>query len=347
MKKKILFIGTGGTIASVASEDGLQPGFLAEELLDFFPEAVEMADITAMQLCSFDSTNLHPDHWKQMAQAVLKNYHTYDGFVIGHGTDTISYSASALSFALQGLSKPVVFTGSVLPLGAPKSDAKQNFTDSVRVASSDLVQEVCVCFHQEIIHGTRARKITNEATKITNEKMGVYASINLHLAGTIDVGRVVGKKIHFTEKPKQKNSVLECLDQFDKSVGLIKLFPGLEATILKKFSDKKAIIIEAFGPGNIPFAYGDWLPQIEALTQKEVLVVVTTQNPFGEVDMEKYEVGQKALSVGAIPAHDMITETALVKCMWILGNYSESSFAEKKALFLKNVCGEILNESVL
>jgi L-asparaginase len=340
-KKKILFISTGGTFASVKTEKGLKPKFTVEELLKFFLEAKEIADIDVLQLFNLDSTNIHPNHWTKMAESVAENYKKYDGFIIGHGTDTISYSSAALSFALKGILKPVVFTGSVLSIEEPGSDAKINFIDSVRVASNELIKEVCVCFHSEIIKGTRARKVTNEATKITNEKIGVYSSINLHLVGTVDLGKIVGNKIYFIKNGYPKKSKFDLLPKFSSEVGLVKIFPGISSSVLDCYQSKKAIIIEGFGPGNIPFAYSNWNKKIKEFTKNGIPVFIATQNPFGEVDMEKYETGQNAMDAGAIPCYDMTTESALVKLMWILGNYPNCDMKKIKELFLNNVCGEI------
>ena len=341
-KKKILLIATGGTFASISTSNGLKPGFNVEELLKFFPEAKEIADIDGIQLCNLDSTNVHPKHWTDMAKTIAENYDKYDGFIISHGTDTMQYSSAALSFALKDILKPVVFTGSVYSIEEPGSDAKMNFVDSVRVASSDLVKEVCVCFHHDIIKGTRARKVTNEATKITNEKMGVYSSINLHLVGSVDIGKIIGNKIYFSKNNYPQNSSIELLPNFNLDIGHIKFYPGLEGNILDMYKNKKAIVIEALGPGNIPFDYSNWLEKIKKFTEDGISIFVTTQNPFGEVDMEKYEVGQKAMNAGATPCYDMIPETALVKLMWILGNYPNYNADQIKKLFLKNICGEIL-----
>lgn len=342
MKKKILFIATGGTIASTRTAEGLKPGFEGEELLKFFPEATAIADIDVFQLCHLDSTNLHPKYWTLMAQAVADNHEKYDGFVIGHGTDTLGYSSAALSLALRGIGKPVIFTGSVLPLEDPGTDAKRNFTDSVRVAASDKVKEVCVCFEHTIIKGTHLRKITNEATQVTNEKIGVYSSINLHFIGTLEIGKVIENEIYFTKNGHPKNTKLELKEKFDENtVGLVKIFPGLSSDVLDTYKDKKAVVIEGFGPGNIPFDYSHWLEKIAELSAAGIAVFVNTQCPFGEVDMSYYEVGQEAQKAGATPCYDMITETALVKLMWITGNYPDYDATQIKELFLTNLCREI------
>jgi L-asparaginase len=340
-KKKILLIAMGGTFASINTPDGLKPGFNADKLLSSFTEAKKLADIDSLQISNLDSTNIHPKHWTIMTKAVADNYDKYDGFVISHGTDTMHYSSAALSFALKGIQKPVVLTGSALSIQEPESDAEMNFIDAVRVASSDLVKEVCICFHHNIIKGTRGRKITNEATKITNEQLSVFSSINLPLIGTISENKIIKNK-DYAARAQSKNSHLEIFPKFDLSVGHIKLFPGLEASILDNFKNKKTVVLEAFAPGNIPFDYSNWLEKIRELTKKEMLVFVTTQCPFGEVNMKLYEVGQKAMNAGAIPCHDMTPETALVKLMWILGNFPKHKPKQIKNLFLKNICGELL-----
>jgi len=338
--KKILFIATGGTFACIKGKDGLKPKFSIKEFLKFFPEAEKMADIQGKQLFNLDSTNLSPKHWKEMAQVVYDNYSDYDGFIISHGTDTMPFSSAALSLALKDLSKPVVFTGSVFPAENPNSDARKNLLDSISVVVSNKVKEVCICFHGEIIKGTQARKATNEATKITNEKIGVYSSINCHLTGTVTSGKVIENQKYFSHNSHHKKTNLQLHSNFDQDIALIKIFPGQKGEVLKSFTDKKAIIIEAFAVGNIPFENNDYLEHIKKLTKKGIPVFVTTQNPFGEVDMDMYEVGQKAKRAGAVGCGNMTTETALVKLMWILGNFSVQK-EEVEELMLRSFCGEV------
>lgn len=343
-KKKILVIGTGGTIASVETKDGLRPAYKTDELISFFPEAKNIADIDGMMLLNLDSTNIQPHHWSKIAEEIEKQYDKYDGFVITHGTDTMQYTASALSFMLQNLNKPVVLTGSVKSIGEG-SDAKQNFIDSIIVASSDI-KEVCIVFHGKIIKGCKARKVTNEATKVTNENLDVYSSINFHLIGEM-IGTIKenkSRKVVFdgtyntTKKAKDTLKVFSKIDSDD--VLLIKLYPGFKSKIFDKLTDFKGILIEAFGPGNIPFEETIILQKIEMLLNKGIPVFIATQNTFGEVNMELYEVGQKALKAGVIPCKDMTSETALVKLMWIIGNFGDDSNTIKE-LMQKNFIGEI------
>ena len=344
--KKILVIGTGGTIASVHSEIGLRPAYNAEELIAFFPEIKNIADIEGKMLFNIDSTNMQPHHWSEIAKEIEKQYNNYDGFVITHGTDTMQYTSAALSLMLQNLSKPVILTGSVKAVGEYGSDAKQNFIDSIIVACSNIC-DVCIVFHGKIIKGCKARKITNEATKITNQNHDVYTSINYHL-----IGEVIGtlkdngtRKILLFKgyKPVDKYSLRE-LKVFpkidDANVYLIKIYPGFKPEFLDYMKDSKYIILEVFGPGNIPFMENSIIEKIDIFTRKNVLIFITTQNPFGEVDMTLYEVGQRAMRAGAIPCNDMTSEMAIVKLMWTVGNFGGDSKTVKD-IMLKNIAGEI------
>jgi len=345
LMKKILVIGTGGTIAAVQTEAGLRPAYKTEELISFFPEVKKIADVEGKMLFNLDSTNMQPHHWSEIAEEIAKQYEKYDGFVITHGTDTMQYTASALSFMLQNLQKPVVLTGSVKPVGVISSDAKKNFIDAVIVACSNI-EKVCIVFHGKIIKGCKARKITNEATKVTNEKLGVYSSINHHLLGEF-VGELEDNHIrsiifnNWTGSPKIDEKPLVLLSKIDDvDVAIVKIYPGLKPNFFDKLADFKAILIEAFGPGNIPFMENSLIEKIEMLTKKNIPVFISTQNPFGEVDMTLYEVGQKAMKAGAIPCNDMTSETAIVKLMWIMGNFGKDVKTIKK-LMLKNFVWEL------
>ena len=309
-----------------------------------------MADIEGEMLFNLDSTNMQPHHWSEIAEEIGKQYDKYDGFVITHGTDTMQYTASALSFMLQNLNKPVVLTGSVKAIGEG-SDAKQNLIDSVVVACSNI-REVCIVFHGKIIKGCKARKITNEATKITNEKLDVFSSINYREFNLLDhlAGELIGKLEHNgtiriafdngrdAPKPKGKLNVMPKIDSAD--VLMMKLYPGLNPAMFDLLTGFKCIIIEAYGPGNIPFMENSLIEKIGMLTKKGIPVFIATQNAFGEVDMTLYEVGQKAMKVGAIPCNDMTSEAAIVKLMWVMGNFGRDAKTIKK-MMLKDFVGEI------
>lgn len=343
-KKKILVIGTGGTIASIKTKEGLKPAYKTDSLLSLFPEANEIAEISGMELLNLDSTNIQPEHWSKIAEKIEEQYDNFDGFVIIYGTDTMHYTAAALSFMLQNLNKPVILTGSVKAIGKD-SDAKQNFLDSILVASSNI-NEVCIVFHGKIIKGSRAKKVTNEATKITENGMGVFTSINCHLVGRF-IGKVEGiyeRKIVFKEKHKsasgRNKKRLKVLSDLDTNICFLRIYPGFDPKILDKFTNFSCVILEALGPGNLPFSGNLILGKIKKLNDKGVPVFVTTQNPFGEVDMSLYEVGIKGMKAGAVPCNDMTSEVAIVKAMWLFGNFKKDAKKIKK-LMLKNFIGEI------
>ena len=346
VKKKILIIGTGGTIASVKTKEGLRPAYKTVELISFFPEVGKIADIEGRMLFNIDSANMQPHHWSLIAEEIGRQYDNYDGFVITHGTDTMHYTSTALSFMLQNIGKPVVLTGSVNAIEKEGSDARQNFIDSVIVACSGI-DEVCVVFHGKIIKGCKARKVTNEATRITNEDLDVYSSINSHLVGEM-IGKIVEnhkRKIVFNEKCSttgvKDSKKLKVLSKIaDDGVFLVKIYPGFRPDMFDKLADFKCVVIEAFGPGNIPFIENSLVEKIGMLIKRNVSVFVTTQNPFGEVDMNLYEVGQKAMKAGAIPCNDMTSDTALVKLMWIMGNFGDDPKMIREMMMI-NFVGEI------
>jgi L-asparaginase len=337
-QKKILFIATWGTFASIKTSEGLKPGFHIEELLNLFPESKTIAHIDGIQIAHLDSSNIEPKHWTLMTQTIQKNYDAYDGFIIAHGTDTMHYSSAALSFSLKGIQKPVVFTGSVLSPQEENSDAKDNFLDSIRTALSEDLAGVFICFMGLVIHGTHARKMNNESTRISEKYKEVFGSIGLPVVGVISGKKCIRNQNCTYWFKKDAPKFESC---FENVVGNFNLVPWLNSDILEYFQTKKAILIEAFWPGNIPFTYGNWIDAISKISKKGIAIFITTQNPFGEVDMNKYEVGQKALKAWAIPCYDMTPETALVKLMWIYGNHTNPSPEKVKKLFLTNLTGEL------
>lgn len=339
-QKKILFIATGGTFASIKSKNGLKPWFDVQELINLFPESKELAFIDGIQIANLDSTNVEPAYWTKIAECIEQNYAKYDAFIVSHGTDTMHYTSSALSYALKWIEKPVIITGSVLSPEEKKSDAKTNFIESICVAMSDNISWVFICFMGLVIHGNHARKINNEATRDCERNKKVFASINLPVVGVVSTRKFI-KNQNCIYKSGPKHLDISPNNTFSPNIWYFNMIPGLDSSILDAFKDKKAILIETFWPGNIPFSYGNWLKKIEEFTKAWIWIFITTQNPFGEVDMEKYEVWQKAMKAGAIPCYDMTPEAALTKLMWLYGNPKNTQLEKVKKLFLTNVCWEI------
>lgn len=333
-KKNILLLGAGGTITAKMVDGCWRPGeFDAKDLFKFVPEIKDIAHITAIDLFNIDSTNIQPENWLNIAKTIKDNYKKYDGFVIAHGTDTMHYTASALSFLLQNISKPVVLTGSQVPPHQLGSDAKRNMVDSIRVAAETDMHEVMIVFNSKILRGNRAKKFREV-------EFEAFESIGMLPLGIIE------HDIRHTGEHYCNDNVAAELNYFsklEKSVCIQKLTPGYNPEIISKLIELgyKGIILEGFGAGNVPVADNSLIPAIKKAVKMGIPVVVSSQCAIGFSWMYLYECGKKALDAGAIPGHDMISETALTKIMWILGNYPDYDMVQIKKLFLKDVAGEV------
>ena len=327
-KKKILFIGTGGTISSQNSGEGLSPAMDAQELLRYCPDIINYCDVKCIQILNLDSTNMRPGHWILMAQAIEENYNDYDGFVIAHGTDTMAYSASAVSYLIQDSPKPVVFTGAQKPIDVIGSDAIRNLTDAFIVASDDNSHGVQIVFFGSVICGTRARKNFSKS-------FGAFGSINFPEIARIQDGRIA--RFIVDEVPSKPNFY----SYLNPNVGLIKLVPGMSADILNYIINQcDGIVVESFGVGGLP-EYSDFYNQIKEAADKGKVVVMTTQVPSEGSNLGVYRVGSKLKDhLRILEAHDMTTESAITKLMWILGQAKD--FDEAETLFYTTIYHDIL-----
>ncbi|HOD40386.1 MAG TPA: asparaginase [Candidatus Wallbacteria bacterium] len=329
-KPNILLITTGGTITMVHDEKtgSLAPAKSSDELIMHFPEVKKIAHITKKELFNIDSTNIQLNHWQKIASAIFDSYDDYDGFVITHGTDTLAYTAAALSFMLQNLKKPVILTGSQMPLGEIGSDARNNFINSFIAATKDI-NEVAILFGEKIIRGTRAKKISAF-------HLNAFESVNEKPIG--EVGLVI-KLFEHRRMPCRKKLTVE--SNFNKNVFLLKMFPSISPRIFDKIIEMgyEGIVIEGFGAGNIPTNENSILPGIERAIARNIAVVIGTQCLLGEVDLNLYEVGMKAAKIGAIAAFDMTLETTLCKLMYALGKSGD--LKEIKKIMKTDICGEI------
>lgn len=308
--KKILIIATGGTIASCQTAEGLAPGVSSQALRDSVPEASEFCTLDAIQLLNIDSTNIQPEHWLMMVQTIEENFAAYDGFVITHGTDTMAYTAAALSYLIQNPGKPIVLTGSQKPLLSPITDAKKNLMDALRFACQKDVSGVYLVFSGEAILGTRAKKVRSKS-------YAAFASINYPVAAFIDGSRV----IRYMDQ-----SSAEQLPRFYHTlvprVFVLKLIPGMEPDILDYICDHyDAIIIESYGVGGLPFVdQRNFLEKLENLSKNGRIIVIATQVLQEGSDAATYEVGRRAMSrYDLLQAYDMTIEAAVTKLMWLLG----------------------------
>ena len=310
--KKILLIGTGGTIASEMGENGLVPELTSEQLLKYIPGISAICQVECVQLFSLDSTNIQPKHWVRIAEAIREHYDEYDGFVVSHGTDTMAYTAAALSYLIQGSPKPIVLTGAQKPISYENTDSKQNLQDSFAVAASDMAG-VMLVFNGKIILGTRARKTRSKSFE-------AFSSINYPFLGMVQDGRVIRYiRPECYEKPVFYNAV-------NSSVALMKLIPGTSCDLVTYLMERNdALIIESFGVGGLPtYKAGDYYEAVKAGLDEGKVVVMTTQVENEGSDMSVYHVGTVIKrNLPILEGYDMTIEAVTAKLMWILGQTSD------------------------
>jgi L-asparaginase len=327
-KPRILIVTTGGTISMLRDERGaLSPCEQAGPLLEAVPELSSIASIELLPLANIDSSNIQPGLWVDIARAVYTRMKEFDGFVVTHGTDTLSYTSAALAFMLQELPKPVVLTGAQVPLDDVGTDGRCNLINAVRVAAVDLA-EVCVVFGAQIIRGTRAKKTSAfDLQAVTSVK-------------SVPLGNI-GLFIHFNARVRTRGARKALLQPFlNDNVTMTTTYPGFKPEILDYLAaTHDGIVLEGFGAGNIPTETNSLVPAIRKASEKGVPVVVCTPCIIGSTQMELYQVGRAALEAGAIPAMDMTPETTLVKLMWILGQTRD--LATIDSMLRKSYVGEL------
>jgi len=311
--KRILVIATGGTIASLPTEDGagsLAPALTGAELVARVPLVEELCDFDVVQPMNIDSTNMRPAGWLAIAAEIERAYDDYDGFVVLHGTDTMAYTAAALSYLVQGSPKPIALTGSQQPMSAPFTDAKLNLYQSLLWACDDDARDVHVVFDGKVIVGTRAHK---QRTMSYN----AFTSVNWPLAALIRGGRVVREagRGAARERADVRPTFYHALDE---RVVVLKLTPGLGPEVFEALAaTSSAVILETFGIGGIPDGFEDvlfgWVDAGHTL-------VLTTQVPEEGLDLGVYEVGRAyAEHPGILLGDDMTVEALVAKTMWACG----------------------------
>lgn len=306
--KKLMLLTTGGTIASLEGDNGLVPELEADEILSYLPGLNTLYHIESKPLMNIDSTNMQPEYWGIIAKAIYENYDNYDGFVITHGTDTMAYSSAAISYMLQNLDKPVVITGSQIPISFQKTDAKKNISDAVRFAC-EKIGGVFIVFDGRVIQGTRA-------IKLRTKSYDSFESINYPYVASIDGNNIeYSNPIQTEEKKEIKLDTSLCTD-----VSLVKLFPGIKPEYFDFLKEHcQGIVVESYGSGGIPFHGRNILEKLNELTVMGISVVVTTQCLEEGEDMEIYEVGRKVNQNTIIRSRNMNTEAIVPKLMWVLG----------------------------
>ena len=338
MTSSLLIIYTGGTIGMVKDPDSgtLQPYPFTDiyklmPVLRNFDYSLESVSFNPL----IDSSNVTPSFWVKLATVIEENYEKFDGFVVLHGTDTMSYSASMLSFMLENLNKPVIFTGSQLPMGVVRTDGRDNFINAIEIAAAQingkpLVPEVAIYFENKLMRGNRTSKFNAE-------------NFNAFLSGNYPALAEVGVHIRYNTGMilKHNNCKLKVSKELDNSVIILKLFPGIAEIVVKNalnIAGLKGVILETYGAGNAPTDV--WF--IDALRQainKGIIIYNVTQCKGGAVDMGKYETSMQLSQIGVIGGYDITTESAIVKMMYLLGQGFKTD--EMKKLLQLSLRGEL------
>lgn len=337
----VLLIYTGGTIGMKESPDGqgLVPfdfSGIADEVPELRKFACRIDNYTFSPL--IDSSDVEPTLWKKLAELIKDRYDDYDGFVILHGTDTMAYSASALSFMLDGLRKPVIFTGSQLPIDRPRTDGKENLISSVEIATAKdpegraLVPEVCIFFNSQLLRG-------NRSTKVNATGFDAFTSPNYPALANAGINiKYNSRLIHYGSN---KDRALAINTKLDTRVSILKLHPGITEQVVKDImlgSQTRAVILETYGSGNA--ISREWfLDIVKEASRMEKIILNVTQCLCGDVDMNLYATGRSLKDAGVVSGFDSTTEAALGKLFYLMGTSDDNE--QVKALLERNLKGEI------
>jgi len=336
---KVSIISTGGTIASrVDYRTGAVGAALsAEDLISIVPELSDIANIRAEILYRVFSEDVHAPHWTGMANAVAKHINEgAEGIVICHGTDTMGYTAAALSFALQNLPVPVILVGSQRSSDRPSSDAAMNLINAVFAAAKAPFAEVAISMHESVSDTSTVVHKGTKVRKCHTSRRDAFESVNASPLAKVESGKITMLTTNYTERDPKRRLVLK--PNFDERVALIKFHPGTNPKLIDYLVDEGylGIVLEGTGLGHV----GDYLlDSIKRAVQKGVVIGMTSQCIWGRVNMNVYDRGMDLQTMGVIPLEDMLPETALVKLMWVFGQTKDTD--EVKKLLLTNIAGEI------
>ncbi|UCS93531.1 asparaginase [Echinicola marina] len=343
IKSSVLIIYTGGTLGMAYDEDGSLVPFNFGQILEKIPNLTNMN--IAITVISFpepiDSSNVNMQHWVDMAYIIYENYDTYDGFVVLHGTDTMAYSASMLSFMLKGLSKPVIFTGAQLPISAMRSDARENLMTSLEIAISKangkpIVPEVCIFFNHMLLRGNRAKKM---------QSVHFDAFESENYPPLAEAGIVIDFN-YAAIKPYKEGVQLKYLNKLDKSVMILKLFPGITAEVMDScFNTKglRGVVMETYGSGNSPTEA--WFVEcVDRAVKKGIIILNVSQCNGGRVIQGRYETSKELKRIGVLSGGDITSEAAICKMMFLLANETDDDEIRRK--LITPIAGEMSLTSI-
>lgn len=337
----VLIIYTGGTIGMKKdpSDGTLRPfdfGALSDEVPELRKFTLKVDYYTFSPL--IDSSDVEPSLWQSLAKIISERFSQYDGFVILHGTDTMAYSASALSFMFETLTKPVIFTGSQLPIGEPRTDGKENLISAIEIAAAKdseghaVVPEVCICFNSQLFRG-------NRSTKINATGFDAFSSPNYPPLATAGIN--IKYNNGFIHYPSDRKTALKISTELDTRVSILKLHPGITGQAVSDIllgAGTRAVILETYGSGNATSK--PWFMQIvKEASHKGKILLNVTQCLSGEVNMNIYATGHGLKDAGVVSGYDITTESALGKLFYLMGKYDDND--KVKALLEKNLKGEI------
>lgn len=331
---KILIINTGGTIGMKLTANGYAPikDYLLDEIKnidDINRDTMPRWDFVELDTL-LDSSDISCNEWNTIANTIYNHYDDYTGFVILHGTDTMSYTASALSFMLQGLAKPVVLTGSQIPLAEIRSDGRDNLITSMIIAGEAIVKEVCLCFGTKLLRG-------NRSTKISADKLLAFDSPNYpHLA---EIGIDIKYNMDYLMPSKPDKLTLQPFNQ--SPIGVLKIFPGIQFGLFENIIIEKlsAVVIETFGTGNIPRSGDDLLPILKRAFATNTIITVCSQCLAGTVSLGVYQTSSSLKKAGAVSGKDMTTEAAVTKLYYLFSKNLDADTI--KQLMEENLVGEL------
>ena len=326
--KNILILNTGGTFSSEASGHGLAPSITGDEIVKRLGIIDDDINITAEDFCSLDSANIMPDDWVSIARKIAGSITEYDGFIVIHGTDTLAYTSSMLSFMLQNIQVPVVVTGSQMPLNSPMSDALLNLQCAVWMAVSG-VPGVFVAFDRKIMLGCRT-------SKVRTLSFNAFESINCPYIGEVNA---YGLQLYTDRKAKMTRINLQT--DYSDRIAVLKVFPGMDLEIFSFLQDHgfEGVYIEGFGLGGLPFLRKDITAEIRKASDNGLPILVGSQCRYEGSDLSVYETGQRILDCGGIPVYDMTQEAVVTKLMWVLGQTKK--YDQVRWLFGSDLVGEV------